>query len=664
MNKLSLLTIVCLLAFCCPGISQDYPQAFNALTDEEWEITSYEKDPNADAIVLFDTGKSQFIESNPGYDIKFTRHKRIKILKSSGIRHAEIRIPFYFENINSTESVNNLRAYTYNIVDGIVRGKKVDRTAIFEEQVNQNWKIMKFTFPNVQEGSIIEFKYELLSPFKFNLPDWEFQSDIPTLYSEYIVRTIPFYEYVYITKGFSKFDSTFSELSEKKLDFNVANVADLSMKKTHYQEIVNAYVMKDVPAFKDETFITSKNDYQQKMDFQLAKFHSPYSGSREIITTWPKMVKSFLEIEDFGKYLRNSESQAKRILKSELILSGEKPLKDIASIVDYVKKNFSWNDKVRKYATKSAKDFVSQKTGNMAEVNLFLCGMLKAAGYEATPILLSTRNHGKIPKNYPFTNFFNAVVVMVTQNGRTFLTDATNPLIKFDRIPPYCINDYGLIIDKEKEGWVDLSNKYQSVSNNSFMVSVDTTKMEANILLSKVTTEMESYYLKNLYGDDPKNFEEYLTDQGFSDVGNVKIRNFERPDKPFFFAAQVNSELEVIGERIVISPFFNLSIKENPLQQDDRTYPIDLIYAKTENFTSRITIPKGYVASELPENIKVDDELVTISISYSQVDNQISVQGTYAFKKAVYEAKNYQQLKDHFETIVSRFNKQIVLKKT
>ena len=67
-------------------------------------------------------------------------------------------------------------------------------------------KVKKFAMPNVQVGSIIEYKYSIETPYKFNLKDWEFQRKIPTIYSEYTVRMVPFYEYTYLMQGVDKFD--------------------------------------------------------------------------------------------------------------------------------------------------------------------------------------------------------------------------------------------------------------------------------------------------------------------------------------------------------------------------------------------------------------------------------------------------------------------------
>ena len=53
-----------------------------------------------------------------------------------------------------------------------------------------------------------------------------------------------------------------------------------------YQDIVYKFGMKNIPAFGDEEFITSINDYVIKLDFQLSKIHTLDGRNIDIITTW------------------------------------------------------------------------------------------------------------------------------------------------------------------------------------------------------------------------------------------------------------------------------------------------------------------------------------------------------------------------------------------
>jgi hypothetical protein len=61
---------------------------------------------------------------------------------------------------------------------------KVDKKQIFTEVVDKYYSAMVFSFPNVKPGCIIEYKYRLTSASVSDFPDWYFQSDLPTRYSE------------------------------------------------------------------------------------------------------------------------------------------------------------------------------------------------------------------------------------------------------------------------------------------------------------------------------------------------------------------------------------------------------------------------------------------------------------------------------------------------
>ena len=71
-------------------------------------------DPDAEAVVIFDIGEAIFFDAEVGYDIRFTRSRRIKILDQSGVDFAEVAIPIYVAGAGKTEVVKSVIAYSYN----------------------------------------------------------------------------------------------------------------------------------------------------------------------------------------------------------------------------------------------------------------------------------------------------------------------------------------------------------------------------------------------------------------------------------------------------------------------------------------------------------------------------------------------------------------------
>ena len=71
---------------------------FGVISEYEQNLKSYKKDPKAEAVVIFDIGKSIFFDTDRGgYNIRFTRKKRIKILDKTGIKFSEVSIPFFVD---------------------------------------------------------------------------------------------------------------------------------------------------------------------------------------------------------------------------------------------------------------------------------------------------------------------------------------------------------------------------------------------------------------------------------------------------------------------------------------------------------------------------------------------------------------------------------------
>ena len=200
-----LVVFIILISFAKSVSAQDYPKEFDKISYEELRLESYTPDPDAEALVLFDKGLSDFIEDdNGGFKIVLTRTVRIKIFKNSGFKFANVSIPYYQDGYGKSEIVKNIKANSYNHVNGSIQKKTLEKEDIFFEKSDQTWRQVKFSIPDVTEGSVIEYSYVLETPFKFNLPDWRFQRRIPTLHSRYVVKMIPFYEYVFLMQGASK----------------------------------------------------------------------------------------------------------------------------------------------------------------------------------------------------------------------------------------------------------------------------------------------------------------------------------------------------------------------------------------------------------------------------------------------------------------------------
>lgn len=626
---------------------------FGQLSQEEIDMKTCSFDTTANALVLFDIGKTKFVQEYGTFNILFTRHKRIKILTEQGFGNGEIAMTFYIDGEGNAEKVKLIEACTYTIANGKIQKRQLDPKTIYTEQINKWWKQKKFVFPNLKAGAILEYKYTHETPFIYNLTDWEFQSSIPTLYSEFQLRMTPFYEYVRLSQGI---DSLSYEKTAHSKEY-------YSFEGVEYKESVITSVMKNVDGFKDQSYITSKNDYIKKFDYQLAKVHNLDGSSRKVIPTWAKLNRELLKSDEFGWYIKGCRRFAKKALE-RIDTTNQTKFEKIETLVKFVKESFYWNGYYSKFASQTAKGFYATKSGNVAEINLFLLALLREAGINADPMILSTRDHGKVSLLYPITKRFNYVLVFVNEEELSFITDATSPLTDFLTVPTRCINDYGLIVNKNKEGeWSKIQYNSPSVNIKSIVVRIIPEQKISEVSLAVKTTFFEAYKYRSTYKNDTLEIQKKFQ-ENFDEIESLKTKNYTEPELPYYISLKAKKELSWINNYILINPFLGLAPNENMLKQDKRDYPVDMLYPKHFQYNVNLFFPKGYEVEKIPEPYKIDDDLVAIAFK-AILDKQygrIKVVGEYKFKKAIYSPEDYTLLKSHIDSIVDKFNPELILK--
>lgn len=650
------------LVLVAAASAQENQYGFGDVTFEELNLKRYDKDPEAEALVLCDIGDSYFFDTDNGYDIRFTRIKRIKIFNKSGIRYATVTIPFYTDGYGRTELVKSIEANCYNMENGAVVEAHLNPKSVYEEVVSDHWKAKKFVIPNVREGSVIEFKYMLETPFHFNLPDWEFQGPIPALLSQYVVSMIPFYDYKYIIQGTPKLDiKTVVKSTKPRVYGSVSEGYAGGSTGFKFNDLVHTFGMKDIPAFRDEYFITSRNDYIIKLDFQLANFYSPTGTIKEIMTTWPKMIDEFLKHEDFGGYIKKCKKPAEDALYGLKSTPPQNQEEQCQKIIEFVKTNFKWNENYGKFTDKSPKELLIEKQGNPADINLFMIAMLQAAGMNADPVILSTRDNGKVKVDYPFESFFNYVIAAIRINDRLILADGTEPMLAFDCIPTRCINEFGLLISDADVSWIALGNSNISTNRTDIKITVDPENMTARADVAIAADQYEAYNYKTTFQNDLEDIAGQLTMNNIRKISGLKTQNYEDASKPYLLSFEAETELESINNQIIISQFLHFPITDNKLKTTVRTYPVDMVYPVSFEFVSTIIVPSLYKVTSVPDNFLMDNELMSIKLNYTVNDDQIEAKGNYTYKKGVYSTSEYSRLKSYINAVIEEFNKPIIV---
>ena len=630
---------------------------FGTLTVDEKKFTSYDKDSTANAIVLYEKGDYYFKVINQRIQLVKNYHAKIKILSKEGFDEANISIPYYHKK-GSPEIVKDIKALTHN------NGQKiyVSKNDIFTNNLSERVSEKRFTFSKVEKGSILEYKYTIISPYLFNLDGWEFQSNVPKLYSEFNAKIPGNYQYNRTLVGTLKLHINQADI--KKDCFYVpgyTNPADCEVLK---------YVMKDIPAFKaDDDYMLSASNYISRLDFELS-YYQRLDGTRDEYTkSWKDVDKEFKNDKDIGKQLTKKGFFEKNVPES-LLTEGD-PLTKAKNIYKFVQNHFTWNGRHSTYGKARVKDAFNAKKGNAWEINMSLINLLNAGDIKTNIMLTSTRQNGLPKQSHPVMTDFNYVLANADIDGKVYLLDATDKLTPFGMLPYKALNHYGRVMDfKNKSYWYEIKpetdNKYQIRASMKFNVDKENaegvfdvlTKGYPAINTNKNIAEFnEEQYLDRMEKNIPGNFEivQYKRNEERSNEKVVSER----------FSFEMGNILD--GEMVYFNPFFIRFFEENPFSEEERSYPVDFGYPVSYKYQINIVLPQGYKVHDVPEKVAIalgESRAATFLFNHQQTTNSISFSFDLSLNRSSFEAIDYSFLKDLFKQVTNiQKNALVTLKK-
>ncbi|WP_303318370.1 DUF3857 domain-containing protein [Flavivirga abyssicola] len=663
-------TILFSLCFTITAFAQDYK--FGKISKEELQEKFNPLDSSASATYLYKNRRTFFqYQQGEGYSLITEIHERIKIYNQEGFDYATEQLSLY-KSGSDREEVNNIKAYTYNLLKGKVEETKLTKDGIFKTEKSKYFDELKFTMPNIKEGSVVEFRYRISSPFYWNVDDFNFQYDIPVKKLDAKFEVPEYFVFKTNVKGFlpimpktetERDKITFTSKTRSGGNLNGATRTTFNSSDVEFVKSISSYHLKDIPALKEEPYVNSINNYRSSIKYELSYTKFPQSTVNYYSTTWEDVVKTIYKSSNFGGEL-NKTSYYKDELDA-IIGSISGPMERIALIFDFVKSRVKWNGYYSKYTSEGVKKAFKDQVGNVAEINLMLTSMLKYAGLNAYPVLVSTRRNG-VPL-FPTREGYNYVVSYVKLSDGYILLDATNKYSVPNVLPFRTLNWQGRVIsDKGGSTLVDLYPKEKSKNNISMIISLDEDGTIKGGCRNIKTSHNALRYRERYDNVNKEDFIEKLENKhGGLEISEFKVTNELNLSKPVVesFKFIKESQADIIGDKIYFSPMFFLKTAENPFKLENREFPVDFGYPSTSRYRITINLPEGYKVESIPESVafSMPDNLglfkfnvinkgVSIQLLVDETINQSIILPTY-----------YATLKEYFKQIIEKENEQIVL---
>ncbi len=654
MHIKTFLLIAFIFLFQNMNAQETYIHTFGEPLQEEYALNKYTPDLEASGVVLYERGNYTIDAVGDYIRIIKHVHVKMKVFNAKDFKHATIKIPYYLGD-KLQENVTNIKAITHN-------GKTkefVSQNAVFDAEESQYWSQKKFAFPNVRDGSILEYSYQIESPYFAMFGGWEFMNPLPTIYSE-LHTEIP-----------GNFNYNRTLYGDRELDVNKAEIKKDCFHLPGFRvpgDCESAtYVMKNVPAFTEEKYMLAPSNYMPALKYELVEIIDLNESRDTYAKTWKDVDRRFKNDKDLGRQLKYSEFFKGKLPQDILTISDD--IERATAVYHFIQKNMNWNKKVRIFSDIRVKEAFEEGVGNSSEINLALINSLEAAGLDAKIMMIATRDVALPSKQYPILTDFNYAIVFLQINNQKFILDATDKYTPFGVLPMRDLNVEGRVLDFKKGSyWEPIA----PIAKNLHYVNMQLTADNQGIFKGKIN-EVSTGYISvgkrkknNDYSKEENTKRKQQKNEGLN-ISDLTIENAKDLELPYKESYNISLHEQVVADRLFIYPFLMQTyFTENPFLKESRKYPIDFGFPVINNYLISIDVKDQYEILSAPENklMRLPNNDGELSVVYDVSGTKINIRLSLKLNNHSFPTGAYQSLREFFtELIKIQSEEPITLKK-
>lgn len=645
MKKL-ILSLAATLAAVSLLQAQEPDYRFGKVSEEELQMERYDRDPDAEAVILYEELRTYFLIGN-----QFTRMTdyfiRIKVLKAEGKEYADINLPYVFQR----ENYANLDAVAYNLVDGKIVKTPLKKQYLFREEVGDEQWMLKFSIPEVREGTVIEYRYRMNSDFVTYIPSVVVQHDIPTVRMKATVEIPEYLRFNVNTKGYLSINMRENTIAGRIAGTDVPyNVREITTEG------------RDIPALKKEPFVWNRNEFRSMIDFELSQIAMPFSDVQNFSLTW-KDVNEALAETDFNSNIRMGNPFKEET--AAIVARNLAPRQTLHELLRLVQSHMKWDGKYRLMSS-SPRNAADKGTGNSAEINSVLMAAVKDAGFDVVPLLLNPRSRGRLPLAHPSFDGISTFILRVTlDDGKFAYLDGTDPDSDVDLLPTELLVDRARIYGVDGNvGWCDISQLSPSSTVINMNLHFDSDLSLRGWITERFTNQSAMQYSSacTKAGSEEKYAEE-LEESHHIRIDSLTING--RGSALLTQQYAMTRETEKAGDFIYLDATVIPFLSENPFRSAERSYPVEFDSADSYLIQGTIRLPEGYVVEELPRAVRLNAFNGDITCSYivQAANGAIQFRMQFKQKRLIFQPGEYADLQAFYGAVVNMCNGKIVLRK-
>ena len=648
------LVVLEILSFVFAAKAQTIPvnPKFGAVSDAEIDMTVYEPDTSAVAVMLYRGYTMDLIISpvSGGFCKEITVHERIKVLKEDGKRFGDYSFR-YISSGDLKEAYSGIKVETYNRENGKIVRTKMSRKYDFDEVFSEDIRRRSFSAENVKVGSVIEVFYKFSSPRYYDLDDIDIQFSIPVNMTHVEVGAAEYLTIKHTQRG--------ATLTRYRQDGRNQILGGGSI---HYRENIDVYDAVDVPALPSESHSFCPEQYRSAVSYDLSGVVIPGSAYQSISMNWADVDKAIRESDIFSacKFRFRDAKELESALEG---VDGDEAR--IAAVRNHVLGKVKWDESSRLVPVEPRK-VLKQGSGSDADINALTASALNTLGYKAEPVMVKRRTSGTLIDFHISLRSFDTFILRVqTPDGsRSWFLDAARDEGYLNVLDPRFLVQKARLIPFSGSGdWVDLTSLTRSQVSEivTMQMSPDGTLTGSALIAGfhEDSFDIKAHY--NSFDSEDAFIEEIESDEGI-EITRFEIKKEYGPSVEISYGFEKDNDA---GDRLYIRPVLNPFHSPSSFRQEDRKLPVDFPYPESLTYSFSLEIPTGYTVEELPvnKNLSVPTVGGRINFLVQEAGNIIRVAYRVSLDNTLVLPEAYPDLRLFWETAVGIEKSMIVLKK-
>ena len=641
----SLRPVIPLLFFCFLAALTVAPFAHAGedwlpISPEERTMTAEPKAPGAPAIYLYRQVDRDDVE------YRENTYDRIKIFTEEGRKYADIEIPFVKDFVN----IKNIQARTIHPDGTIVNfdGKIYEKMIVKAKGVKYLAKT--FTMPDVQVGSILEYRYTTVRPDGYIFDSrWVLSEELFTKHAKFSLH----------------------QNSQFALQWSWPRGLPDGTNPPVMDHRVVRLETENVPAFQIEDYMPPQDEMKYRVDFMYTR-----SEEKDPDRFWKGEAKKlYREINSFTDSRKTMEQAVSQIVQPTD--TPEQKLQKIYARCQKVRNTSFERDKTEQEHrreklkdTHDVGDVWKHGYGDGGEITWLFLALARAAGFEASPVMISTRD----------THFFNAKlmnpddlntnVVVVKLDGKDIYLDPGIAFAPFGLLPWYETGVPGLRVDAEGGTWITTTlpgTSQSGIERKAALQLDDSGALEGKVSITFRGLAALWRRLDELDEDDAqrKKFLEdeirgYVPVSAEAELTNTPDWSSSSPTLVAEFKLKVPDWASSAGRRTVLAAEVFGGDEKHLFEGASRVHPIYFHYPYADMDDVTITPPPGLQIT-LPQPQTADIKACVYNLTAENKDASLHLSRHLTVDLAMVDPRYYGALHKFFQAVRNGDEQQIIL---